>query len=131
MKPVIRLIVLFVMIGGSQIVAAQSFNIKDYGALGDTGKLSTEAFRKAVNACTNNGGGRVIVPAGKFKTGTIVLKDNVELYLERGAVIYASTDTNDFPRQAQPAYRSQKDPGGWFALIYAEGAGNIGISGKG
>lgn len=107
------------------------FNILDFGATRDTAKLSTTAINKAVEACFKAGGGRVIIPPGNFKSGSITLKDNVALFLERGAVLYASTDHRDFPRQEQPAYRSQKDPGGWYALIYAEGASNIGIGGFG
>lgn len=112
-------------------VSAQRFNILDYGAVSDTNKLSTAAINKAVNACYKKGGGQVIIPAGNFKSGTITLMDNVELHLERGATVYASTSHQDFPRQQQPAYRSQKDPGGWHALVYAEGAKNIGITGSG
>lgn len=109
-----------------------NYNIVDYGAVkNDTSRLSTNAINKAIAACFAAGGGRVFIPSGNFKSGTIILKNNVELYLDRGAVLYASTSHKDFPRQRQPAYRSQKDPGGWFALIYAEGAENIGISGKG
>lgn len=111
--------------------AGKDFNILDFGATRDTGKLSTVAINKAVAACFKAGGGRVIIPTGHFKSGTINLLNNVELFLERGAVLYASTDHQDFPRQQQPKYRSQKDPGGWYALIYAEGASNIGISGYG
>jgi len=110
---------------------AQDFNIKQYGAVSDTTKLSTIAINKAIDVCSRSGGGRVVVPAGNYKTGTIVLKNNVELYLYRGATLYLSTRHQDIPRQKQPAYRSQKDPGGWYAFIYAEGAHNIGISGDG
>jgi len=114
------------------LLSAQDFRITDYGAVkNDTTHLSTYAINNAIKACYNAGGGRVIVPPGYYKSGTIILKDNVELYLDRGAVLYASTAHTDFPRQAQPEYRSQKDPGGWYALIYADGASNIGISGKG
>lgn len=109
----------------------EDFNILDFGAIRDTSKLSTLAINKTVEACFKAGGGRVIIPNGNFKSGTITLLNNVELFLERGAVLYASTDHRDFPRQQQPAYRSQKDPGGWYALIYAEGTSNIGISGFG
>ncbi|MRG48609.1 polygalacturonase [Chitinophaga sp. SYP-B3965] len=107
------------------------FNILDFGAIRDTSKLSTLAINKTIEACFKAGGGRVIIPAGNFKSGTITLLNNVELFLERGAVLYGSTDHHDYPRQQQPAYRSQKDPGGWYALIYAESASNIGISGFG
>lgn len=109
----------------------KDFNILDFGAPRDTAKLSTLAINTAVQACFKAGGGRVIIPAGHFKSGSITLLNKVELFLERGAVLYASTDHQDFPRQQQPKYRSQKDPGGWYALIYAEGASDIGISGSG
>jgi polygalacturonase len=105
--------------------------ITQYGAVSDTSQLSTTAINNAINDCHRHGGGRVIIPAGNFKSGTIILKSNVELYLENGATLYGSTDQKDYPQQARPAYRSQKDPGGWFALIYAEGEHNIGLAGNG
>ena len=123
------LLVLVLFINASAI--AQDFNIKQYGAVSDTNKVSTIAINKAVDACYRNGGGRVLIPEGAYKSGTITLKSNVELHLQRGATLYASTNQQDIPRQKQPQYRSQKDPGGWFALIYAEGAQNIGITGYG
>jgi polygalacturonase len=113
-------------------INAQDFNITNYGAIkNDTSRLNTMAINKTVEACFTAGGGRVVIPSGYYKSGTIILKNNVELYLAAGAVLFASKNHRDFPRQAQPAYRSQKDPGGWYALIYAEGASNIGIRGKG
>jgi polygalacturonase len=112
-------------------VSAQSYNILDLGAKNDGKTVSTEAFNKAIKECSQSGGGVVIVPPGTYQSGTIYLKDNVELRIEMGATISASTDHTDFPRLPQPAYRSQKDPGGWFALIYAEGVKNIAITGEG
>ena len=126
-----RLILFSLTVLMAMQATAQQFNILDFGAVSDTGKLSTEAINKAVNACYQKGGGQVTIPAGNFKSGTITLMDNVALHLERGATLYASTSHNDFPRQQRPAYRSQKDPGGWHALIYAVGAKNIGITGFG
>ena len=110
---------------------AQSFNVRDYGAVADTAVVSTAAFNKAIMACHKNGGGRVVIPAGRYTSGTITLLSNVHLFFESGAVLYASTQSRDFPRQQQPAYRSQKDPGGWYALLYAEGADHISVSGDG
>ncbi|HEY6901541.1 MAG TPA: glycosyl hydrolase family 28 protein [Puia sp.] len=109
----------------------RDFDISRFGAVSDTTKLSTVPINRAIEACSRAGGGRVVIPAGHYKSGTITLLDNVELYLQRGAVLYGSTQHADYPRQRQPRYRSQKDPGGWYALIYAEGAHNIGISGPG
>lgn len=110
---------------------AKEYNVVKYGAKSDTSRLSTKAFNKAIAKCHSEGGGRVIVPAGNYKSGTITLLDNVELYLEHGATLYASPYPKDYPRQKQPKYRSQKDPGGWYSLIYAEGAKNISITGSG
>jgi polygalacturonase len=110
---------------------SQFWNIVDFGAKPDTQYLSTAAINKAVIACAGAGGGRVIVPAGRFRSGTITLLNNVELFLAPGSFLYASTALADFPRQKQPAYQSLKDKGGWFSLVYAEGAHNIAIRGSG
>lgn len=117
----------FLMVSAQKLV----YKVTDFGAVNDGITLCTEALNTAVTTCSRNGGGTVIIPPGKYRSGTIVMKDNVNLYLEMGATLLASTDRKDFPRQAQPEYRSQKDPGGWFALIYAEGATNIAVTGHG
>ena len=113
---------------------AQQAMAKDYPitAFGATpGKINTAAINKAVQQCHADGGGRVVVPPGVFSSGTIVMKDNVELHLETGAILLADTSLNELPLQPRPAYRSQKDPGGWRALIYANEAVNIAITGRG
>jgi polygalacturonase len=131
MKIFLSSIVLLMILASGQTSLAQQYNIVDYGAKNDTSQLSTEAINNAIAACNSKGGGRVVIPAGNYKSGTIVLKSNVELRFESGAVLYASTDTSDITRRAQPAYRSQKDPGGWYALLYAEEETNIRITGYG
>lgn len=108
-----------------------SYNVKDYGAVNDGKTICTEAFNNAIIACSEKGGGTVIVPAGTFRCGTILMKDNVELHFEIGSTLLASTAHQDFPRQSQPKFRSQKDLGGWYSLIYAEGVSNIAITGLG
>lgn len=113
------------------ITCPQNYNIISYGATSDSLKLSTKAIQKAVDECNFNGGGRVVVPVGTYLTGTITLKDNVELHLAKGATLLASYSHDDFPRQKQPEYRSQKDIGGWYSLIYAEGVNDIAITGLG
>jgi len=126
-----KLAVLILAFLAGSVLFAKEYNVTKYGAKNDTTVLSTQAFNKAIKECHENGGGRVVVPAGMYKSGTITLLDNVELHLEQGATIFASTSHSDFPRQDQPEYRSQKDPGGWYALIYAESAENIAITGLG
>ena len=75
---------------------AADYNIKKYGAVSDTTKLSTKAVQKAIDLCSAAGGGRVVVPTGNYKIGTIILKDNVHLHLERGATLYGSTSLSDY-----------------------------------
>ena len=67
------------------IISAREYNITDYGA--EKGKNSTAAIQKAVDECFTAGGGRVIIPAGTFITGPVILKSNVNVFLESGAVL--------------------------------------------
>ena len=66
------------------------YRITGYGAVADGTTNNRAAIQAAVDACTVAGGGRVIVPTGQFLSGTIVLKSNVTLYLERGAELISS-----------------------------------------
>jgi polygalacturonase len=79
-----------------QIPDAQ-FVITDYGAVGDGQTKNTEAFARAIEACSKAGGGRVVVPAGLWLTGPIQLKSRLDLHLEQGAVILFSPDIEDYP----------------------------------
>lgn len=109
----------------SDCVIKNDFNIADYGAVGDGETLNTVSIQKAIDACASAGGGSVIIPSGKFKSGTILLKSNVEIHFEHNSVLLSSTDVIDFPLQPMPKYRSHKDQlGGFNALIYAEGQHN-------
>lgn len=67
-------------------------NLMDYGAVADGQTLNTQAFEKAVSALNKKGGGHLLVPEGLYLTGPIVLKDAIDLHLERGAVILFSPD---------------------------------------
>ena len=64
----------------------------DFGGVGDGVTLNTEAFRKAISALTKKGGGRLIVPQGVWLTGPIVMKDNIDLHIERNARVMMSPD---------------------------------------
>lgn len=77
-------------------------NILDYGATAGSKKPCTEAIQTAINDCAKTGGGRVIIPAGEYVSGTIWLKSHVELHLEHGARLIASTNREDY--NAEDAY---------------------------
>jgi YhcH/YjgK/YiaL family protein len=77
--------------------ANKTFSILDYGAVGDGQTLNTSAFVKAIDACTKAGGGKVIVPAGLWLTGPIQLQSNINLVVERGALIQFTPDRTQYP----------------------------------
>ncbi|HUK83996.1 MAG TPA: glycoside hydrolase family 28 protein [Verrucomicrobiae bacterium] len=72
--------------------AARDFVITDYGAVAGGTNDCTEAIRKAIDACSKSGGGRVVVPTGEFLTSAIHLKSNINLHLADGATLKFSTD---------------------------------------
>lgn len=72
-------------------------NIKDFGAVDGGHVLNTKAFEKAIEAVTKKGGGKVIIPAGIWLTGPIILKSKLELHAEAGALIKFSTNKDLYP----------------------------------
>jgi polygalacturonase len=72
-------------------------NLSDHGAIADGTTLCTNAFARAIDACANAGGGKVIVPRGTYLTGPIQLRSHAELHLERGATILFSRNYHDYP----------------------------------
>ncbi len=109
---------------------AENHVITTYGAQADTTVLSTGAIQQAIDACHAEGGGKVIVPAGKFKTGSLFLKSNVYLYLSPGAVLYGSKDKQDYI-PVKPAFLSLRTWEATIQLIYGENLCNSGICGEG
>ena len=76
---------------------AADFDIRKFGAV-EGGKAScTDAIRKAIAACHEAGGGRVVVPEGRFLTGAVRLRSNVNLHLTDGATLAFSQDHRDYP----------------------------------
>ena len=73
-------------VGATLTVAAADFNVRDYGG----------SVAQAAEAAGKAGGGRVVVPAGEWTSGTIWLKSHVELHLEKGAVVKGSTKQTDY-----------------------------------
>ncbi|HTS75917.1 MAG TPA: glycoside hydrolase family 28 protein [Bryobacteraceae bacterium] len=74
----------------------RDFEITRFGARGDGAMNCAESIRKAIEACANAGGGRVIVPPGVFLTGAIHLKSRVNLHLAENATLRFSRDPNDY-----------------------------------
>ena len=75
----------------------RTVSIVDFGAAGDGVTLNTQAFADAIEALSQQGGGRVDVPAGVWYTGPIIFKDNIELHLDDNALIVFSDDKSLYP----------------------------------
>ena len=84
----------------------------------------------AIEDCSASGGGRVIVPAGEWETGPVVLRSNVELHLAEGARLEFSDDPKDY-LPAVPTAQEGVECLNYSPLVYAYGATNIAITGKG
>jgi hypothetical protein len=89
------------------------------GAVADSLTDNTAAIQKTIDQVHANGGGTVLVPAGKFVTGVLHLQSNVELHLAEGAVLLGSVKRADYGAHSASA------------LIVAEAQNNIAITGKG
>lgn len=109
---------------------ATTFNVRDWGARGDGQGLETAAIQAAIDACARGGGGRVLIPAGLFRSGTLLLKSRVTLELAPGAVLQGSADLADYPPH-RPSFRSYTDHYTERSLIYGEDLESIAIVGRG
>lgn len=72
-------------------------NISDFGAVGDGLVMNTNAFAEAIKVCADSGGGKVIVPEGIWLTGPIQLQSNINLHLQKNAIIIFSDRYDDYP----------------------------------
>lgn len=105
------------------VIPANSVILTDVGGVGDGVTLNTEAFQKGISQLTKKGGGRLIVPAGIWLTGPIMLKDNIDLHLEKNAIILFSPDKRLFI--------DARNPEKGIPAIRATGRKNVAITGEG
>jgi polygalacturonase len=111
----------------------RSFNIRDYGAQemdGQNGPMITEAVRRAIEAATEAGGGKVIIPAGNWLSGPIQLKSNINLHLERNAEVFFSTDRDHYLPVVHQRHEGV-EAYNYSPMVYASHAVNIAITGQG
>jgi len=111
---------------------ARTYNIRDFGAKGDGVTLDTAAVQAAIDACANDQGGTVLVPAGVFVIGTVELKSNVTLFIAAAGKLLGSVDGKQYhAADAIPLSGDSTLEDGNVGLIYAVKAENIAIEGTG
>jgi len=104
-------------------------NVKNVRAVGDGKTVDTAAFQKALDQCGAAGGGEIVVPAGDYLIGSLVMPSHITLRLEKGATLIGSADPLDYPLvdvRWEGRWRQ-----GHRALIHAKNAEQIAIVGAG
>jgi polygalacturonase len=108
----------------------RDFDIARYGAKGDGSTNCTAAIHQAIAACAKAGGGRVVVPSGRFLTGAVHLDNNVNLYLSEGATLAFSQDPKHFLPVVYTRFEGTECMN-YSPFIYAFEKTNVGLSGPG
>jgi hypothetical protein len=104
---------------------AKDYNVLAFGAVPDGKTLNTTMIQAAIDQANADGGGRVIIPPGRFLSGSVVLKSKVEFHLEKNAVLLGSTHPEDYIKLHDNTCV------GYKALVLAYGVDDIAITGKG
>ena len=119
------------------------FNVRNYGAAGDGSHNDTQAIQTAIDDCHARGGGKVLLEGGHvYRSGALVLRSHVELHLEMGAVLKASSQLEDFDlfksgfrppaKSSVPSYTNCEYAGGpVLYFLYAKDCEYISITGDG
>ena len=75
------------------------FDVRDYGAKGDGKTFDTAAVQRAIDECSQSGGGRVVVSGGTFLVKPFRLRSGVELHIAADGRILGSGDWRDYPNR--------------------------------
>jgi polygalacturonase len=117
---------------GAEDLGARVYNIRRYGAKGDGIALDTAAVQAAIDACHQDGGGMVLVPAGTFQIGTVELKSNVTLHIAAAGKLLGSADGKQYHAvDSIPLTGDSTLNDGNWALLFAVNATNVTIEGTG
>lgn len=125
----IKLISFILVIGFLQVkINSQvtTYNIADFGAIADGKTINTYAIQKTIDKCYEHGGGTVYVPPGIFMTGTLILKSNINLYLESGSALKGSPDLKDYKTYKREGFDTSH-----YGIVFAFRAENVSITGMG
>ncbi len=124
-------LIVLMLFSFSIFAANNEYNVKDFGANGNGKTLATNAIQRAIDKATQNGGGSVVISAGIYKIGTIILKDNVNLDIQEGVTLLGSNDIKDYSEVNQKMESRTNGLYAKYFMIFAENSKNISITGGG
>jgi len=105
-------------------------NIKDYGAIGDGIFVNTRPIKEAIADCFQKGGGKIMFPKGKWLTGPIHLKSNINLYLDKNSEITFTSNLDDYLPAVFTKFQGMEYYN-FSPPIYAKDCENIALTGSG
>lgn len=126
----ILIAVCLVPLTGSLVFGETTFNVRDFGAVGDGVTLDTDAVQQAFNECGKAGGGVVLMPPGTYLCKPLTIRTNTTLRIEEGAMLKATDDPADYARTDKPGEFNHFFTGKDLENVALEGAGTIDGSGQ-
>lgn len=108
-----------------------TYDLSEFGAVGDGEALDTKAIQSAIDACHEAGGGTVYFAPGRYLSGTIHIRSNVSLYLSAGATIEGSQNIDDYEIDTSVSKLGMPHSFSGGYLIWADNVKNASIVGMG
>ena len=105
--------------------SSRVYDVRAFGATGDGLANDTQAIQQAIEHCASRGGGRLVVPPGRYLTGPLVLRSHLDLFLAPGATLKASTAIDDY-YETRNSFESPR-----VGLIVAQEVSDVALSGSG
>lgn len=111
-------------------IPERDFDIRDFGAIGDGRTDCSAAIAQAIEACSQTGGGRIVVNQGRYLTGPVHLRSRMALHVETGATLAFSTNPDHYLPPVLTHWEGLEFMG-YSPLVYARGQHDIAITGGG
>ncbi len=112
----------------------KEYNILNFGAKADGKTLNSAALQKTVDLCAEEGGGKIVFPKGEYVLGTVFLKSNIHIVLEKDAIILGSENFADYAPEEEldyPLYQDSSHSYFHCSMFVGLGCDNISITGEG
>ena len=108
MNRLIRIAAIAALFAGPALtLGATDFYARDFGAIPDGVTMNTASIQAAIDFASSRGGGRVVLDQGDYVSGSIYLKDNVTLHIEKDAVLLGSLNPYDYIKDPDAKWTAQ------------------------